>query len=469
MVNFTRNNTSTDHSISLSLAVHIPVGTTASLCMPMFWADATKVVLTLDGVPQTQNVRAALGGAYACVDHVQPVDGHHSRLSLQRWCPGASTTHACAVATFQAAAATPAFGHRRSGSQSLGSARAPTSPRNSRWRSQGPSWASACSRANRSIARSRGLPTTRSFQPARPAASARSCPKNEGVECDHCKNHPANVNVSLLAAKAREMAAKDEIDDVAHLRATRAYTFCGTNDQDHFGATVAARDFYAQFADSTTNVLFNFTVPSGHCWPQDGGFAVPCGAKSKIVSAWPLQDCHYDGPGAMLQHFYGPLQPPSHEMAPHALHLFDQAPFDGNNTSGGRGEVGLGSAGLVYVPTSCASGTRKCALHVFMHGCHNPFVMEYPEARSLSTNRWAETNGIVVLWPHREPRVVLLRAARLLGWLRRDRDGLRHAERHPDECDPADDRGGLGSGDVSREAPRVGFGTEGLDKYIIIF
>eukprot|EP00966_Prymnesium_polylepis_P318497 7356512-Prymnesium_polylepis.1 len=26
--------------------------------------------------------------------------------------------------------------------------------------------------------------------------------------------------------------------------------------------------------------------------------------------------------------------------------------------------------------------------------------MEYPEARELSFNRWAESNDIVVLWPH---------------------------------------------------------------------
>ena len=169
---------------------------------------------------------------------------------------------------------------------------------------------------------------------------------------------------------------------------------------------MAARDFFAEFADHPTNVVGNFTVPSGHCWPQDGGegVQVPCGAESKYVNFWPLQDCHYDGPGVMLQHFYGteqrPLHPPSTHMDKSALHLFDQMPFNGNATSGGRGPVGLGeSGGLVYVPHSCAAGA-KCALHVFLHGCSNPFVMEYPEVRSLSVNRWADANDIVVLFPH---------------------------------------------------------------------
>ena len=60
----------------------------------------------------------------------------------------------------------------------------------------------------------------------------------------------------------------------------RAYTFCGTKDQGHFGATVKARDFYAAFADSPSRIRFNFTLAAGHAWPQDRSstFAVPCGA-----------------------------------------------------------------------------------------------------------------------------------------------------------------------------------------------
>ena len=59
----------------------------------------------------------------------------------------------------------------------------------------------------------------------------------------------------------------------------------------------------------------------------------------------------------------------------------------------------MGDAGLVFVPPRCAAGAR-CALHVFLHGCQNPFFMEWPEARSLSVGRWAQTNDIVVLFPH---------------------------------------------------------------------
>merc|ERR1712196_432577 len=74
---------------------------------------------------------------------------------------------------------------------------------------------------------------------------------------------------------------------------------------------------------------------------------------------------------------------------------FDQRPFNANDTA----QIGLGDAGLVYVPQVCRDGGR-CTLHVSLHGCSNPFVLELPEARRLSFNRWAEANNMVVLWPH---------------------------------------------------------------------
>ena len=102
-----------------------------------------------------------------------------------------------------------------------------------------------------------------------------------------------------------------------------------------------------------------------------------------------------------MKHIYGPLKPPSKDMEWNSMHFFDQKEFDvaDDGTS-----IGLGRAGLIYVPKACANdhgaSTTPCPLHVALHGCENPFVMEYPEAHKLSFNRWAESNGIVVLWPH---------------------------------------------------------------------
>lgn len=226
------------------------------------------------------------------------------------------------------------------------------------------------------------------------AGQCDNCPPGRTVQCDHCKAQPEVVDVKLLASAAQRMARAGLIDDPKYLSRMRAYTYCGTEDQSHYGATVRARDFYALFKAS---VLFNFSIPSGHCWPVDSGTPVPCGGGKilpGIMSAFPLQNCGYDGPGELLNHIYGQLKAPV-AMKDANLRLFDQKPFNGNDTF----DVGLGDAGLIYVPQACADG-RLCTLHVSMHGCENPFVLEYPEAKQLSFNRWAEANDMVVLWPH---------------------------------------------------------------------
>jgi len=221
-----------------------------------------------------------------------------------------------------------------------------------------------------------------------------NCPPDMTVACDHCKSHPELVDIRLLADAARRMARDGLIDDTKYLKRMHAYTYCGTEDQSHFGATVKARDFYAHF---NASVLYNFSIPSGHCWPVDKGTPVLCGGGKilpGIMSAFPLQNCNYDGPGELLNHIYGKLNPQV-DMKAENLHLFDQRPFNANDTF----DVGLGDAGLIYIPQTCAEG-RMCTLHVSMHGCENPFILEYPEARQLSFNRWAEANDMVVLWPH---------------------------------------------------------------------
>lgn len=51
------------------------------------------------------------------------------------------------------------------------------------------------------------------------------------------------------------------------------------------------------------------------------------------------------------------------------------------------------------------SGSVACRLHIPMYGCSELFVFEEPIVRGskklgVSFNRWAETNRIVVVWPH---------------------------------------------------------------------
>ena len=54
---------------------------------------------------------------------------------------------------------------------------------------------------------------------------------------------------------------------------------------------------------------------------------------------------------------------------------------------------------LLRHPRACAA-QKPCALHVSLHGCDNPWFVQAAQARTLSFNRWAEANDIVVMFPH---------------------------------------------------------------------
>jgi hypothetical protein len=170
------------------------------------------------------------------------------------------------------------------------------------------------------------------------------CPANETLEYDHCKVSPEVVDAKILAAAAKSMAQAGLIDDLQYLSRSRIYTYCGTKDTDHLGATQKAHDFFKLFVPAS-NLESNFTIPSGHCWPEDSGLN-PCGT----LTPWPSENCGYDGPGSALQHIYGDLQPPAKSIVKESLLSFDQAPFNGISPA----ITGLSPSGFIYVPQTCA-------------------------------------------------------------------------------------------------------------------
>lgn len=112
-------------------------------------------------------------------------------------------------------------------------------------------------------------------------------------------------------------------------------------------ATQANHDFFLEFMPGA-NVLGKFDLPAGPCWPQViQGFSH---AKRFLKNFWPAENCGYDGPGALLNHAYGRLNPPAEAIVDESLSYFDQRPFNGNNAS----EIGLSDLGWVCVPSACS-------------------------------------------------------------------------------------------------------------------
>ncbi|CAE8615272.1 unnamed protein product [Polarella glacialis] len=222
------------------------------------------------------------------------------------------------------------------------------------------------------------------------------CPAGKTLEYDHCKHNASVVEVQLLKTVAQNYASQGLIDNITHLERARVYFYRGTKDNHYGQGSVAkTRDFFAEFVPASQLLLKN-DIPSGHAYPLPGSSPWPCGTWPVIDL--PFQNCDYDGPGAALQHIYGGvLAPPAGEASLSALKWFDQEPFYGDEDI-----TGLARWGLVYVPTSCESASnRACDLFVSFHGCGftvpGTFELLVTE---LNFNAWAETNHIVVLYPH---------------------------------------------------------------------
>lgn len=122
-----------------------------------------------------------------------------------------------------------------------------------------------------------------------------------------------------------------------------------------------------------------------------------------------LNGCQIDGAGELLKWLYDqPSGAPGTAQAA-ALRPFDQRPYRQSGVFDG-----LDDSGWVYVPARCEQAGARCKLHVAFHGCEqgqNFPANGQPGAPVYGTvfveqagyNRWAESLGVVVLYPQVRP------------------------------------------------------------------
>jgi hypothetical protein len=196
-----------------------------------------------------------------------------------------------------------------------------------------------------------------------------------------CMSQPAGVQTAEHVAEARRSASAGLIDPVENLQHHSVYVYSSTKDYIiNPGHSDKIQEFYRVFG---ARVRFDRRGDSAHGFPTlDQG--APCGMG---MPPWLLK-CGYDAAGEILAFMYGSLQPRG-AFDPGHLHTFAQSEFGSP----------LFASGWVYVPDSCAKGA-SCRLHVALHGCQmNPEFIQDQFARLAGYNEWAETNGIIVLYP----------------------------------------------------------------------
>jgi len=197
----------------------------------------------------------------------------------------------------------------------------------------------------------------------------------------------ADLDVAPLIEATRSAAEAGDIDPLDSMSDDRVWIFHGAADPIvNSSVTGALAGFYAEFVPQEAIELVD-SIEVTHGWPtSDQGVACDQMGGDYINA------CDYDAAGEMLQHLYGPLNPPT-DARDDGLQALDQASVVPEGGS-------FAESGFAYVPEACAADATECRLHLAFHGCRqgNEFI-EDRFARMSGLNEWAEGNRIIVLYP----------------------------------------------------------------------
>ena len=202
----------------------------------------------------------------------------------------------------------------------------------------------------------------------------------------------ATISASMLSTMQADIDnwSGTSIDPKSGVANQKVYLFVGTSDftvGPNPMATVHTQ--YTNNGVSTANLDFIQRSGTAHTFPTDFDST---GNNACSSSASPyISNCGYDGAKAALTKFYGALGARNDSPAAANYIEFDQTAFTSN--------PGMAATGWVYVPARCASGV-VCRLHVALHGClQNHATIGDKFIKNTGYTRWADANGIVVLFP----------------------------------------------------------------------
>jgi poly(3-hydroxybutyrate) depolymerase len=194
--------------------------------------------------------------------------------------------------------------------------------------------------------------------------------------------------VALLKTTTDTLAGAGLIDATANLKRAKVWLFTGKHDETVQASVVQAlQAYYGEYVPASAIALVS-NVEAGHAMVTDD-YGGRCAATASPF----INDCHFDAAGKLLEHIYGKLKPAVTKDSGRVV-AFDQAEF----VAGSPYDVSLADIGYAYVPKSCES--MRCKVHVAFHGCkQSAEAVGEKFVRHAGYNRWADSNGIIVLYP----------------------------------------------------------------------
>jgi poly(3-hydroxybutyrate) depolymerase len=197
------------------------------------------------------------------------------------------------------------------------------------------------------------------------------------------------VPVSTLVSYTNSQAGKGTIDSVANLASRPIYMFSGTLDTVVYQQTMNDLKQYLQSFMASANITYNNTTPAEHSW-----ISLDAVNACSWLGVPFLNNCGIDAEQTFLTKFYGGLY--ARNSAPAGSYVqFNQNTFCAKSNCAA---IGMDSTAWLYVPTTCTTGA--CKLVVALHGCEqNQQTVGTTFVQKSGINEWADTNGILVLYP----------------------------------------------------------------------
>jgi len=214
---------------------------------------------------------------------------------------------------------------------------------------------------------------------------------SEEMAFEQCMYAILPPNYKKFVSITDQRAASGLVAPTSNLANAQVYMFSGTVDTTVKQTVMDSLYSYYTHYVTSGSVYYEKTMKAAHTFPTDEAQNInPC-----TLSMTPyISNCNYDGAGIALNHLYAGLSPRNNGTLGGQFIEFDQSQFLPNPQS-----KGLANSGYVYVPSSCSSGAA-CRIHISLHGCAQNYEsvgMKY--VQNTGFNKWADTNGIVVLYP----------------------------------------------------------------------
>ena len=257
-----------------------------------------------------------------------------------------------------------------------------------------------------------------------------------------CMTTPALISVPELVAVTETTALSGFIDSPIHLKDDAVWLFSGLKDTVvDTGVVQKLFEYYSSM--SVKNIVMVNTVEAEHAMPTlDYGSA--CGYKGEPY----INNCDFDGAGEILLHLYntsgsgrGQFLPPTTANNSNII-SFSQSQFNPKVLNWTT--TGMEETGYAYVPEVCSEYGRRlkkktgdeveevedvedvedvdkassdkskaestasaCRLHIAYHGClQSQLAVGDKYVQHAGYNRWAEANGIVVVYPQAKKNIL---------------------------------------------------------------